>query len=100
MFERADLNVPLDKDLNITDDTRIRAAIPTLEYLVSKGAKVMLTSHLVRSFHFAAMCNPSMRTDSRSRANGLSQLLSKLLGRLVSVRHVQGQDSEAGGCRE
>jgi 3-phosphoglycerate kinase len=58
VFERADLNVPLDKDLNITDDTRIRAAIPTLEYLVSKGAKVMLTSHLVRSFHFAAMRNP------------------------------------------
>jgi len=48
VFERADLNVPLDKDLNITDDTRIRAAIPTLEYLVSKGAKVMLTSHLGR----------------------------------------------------
>ena len=41
--------MPLDKDLNITDDTRIRAAIPTLEYLVSKGAKVMLTSHLVRA---------------------------------------------------
>ena len=49
VFERADLNVPLDKELNITDDTRIRAAIPTLEYLTSKGAKVMLTSHLVRS---------------------------------------------------
>jgi phosphoglycerate kinase len=47
VFERADLNVPLDKALNITDDTRIRAAIPTLEYLTSKGAKVLLTSHLV-----------------------------------------------------
>jgi 3-phosphoglycerate kinase len=100
VFERADLNVPLDKDLNITDDTRIRAAIPTLEYLVSKGAKVMLTSHLVRSFLGAAMRNPSMRTDSRSRADGLSQLWGKLLGRPVSVQHVQGQDSEAGGCRE
>ncbi len=44
---RADLNVPLDKDLNITDDTRIRAAIPTLKYLVENGAKVLLTSHLV-----------------------------------------------------
>jgi 3-phosphoglycerate kinase len=100
VFERADLNVPLDKDLNITDDTRIRAAIPTLEYLVSKGAKVMLTSHLVRSFHFAAMRNPSKRTGSRRRAHGLLQPWGKLLGRPVSLGHVQGQDSEAGGCRE
>ncbi len=44
---RADLNVPLDKDMNITDDTRIRAAIPTLKYLTDNGAKVLLTSHLV-----------------------------------------------------
>jgi hypothetical protein len=44
---RADLNVPLDKSLNITDDTRIRAAIPTLKYLMDNGAKVLLTSHLV-----------------------------------------------------
>ena len=46
---RADLNVPLDKALNITDDTRIRAAIPTLKYLLDNGAKVLLTSHLVSS---------------------------------------------------
>jgi 3-phosphoglycerate kinase len=44
----ADLNVPLDKEQNITDDTRIRAAVPTLKYLLDKGAKVLLTSHLVR----------------------------------------------------
>ena len=48
VFVRCDLNVPLDKDLNITDDTRIRAAIPTLEYLTKNGAKVLVTSHLVR----------------------------------------------------
>jgi len=48
VFVRCDLNVPLDKDLNITDDTRIRAAIPTLEYLVKNGAKVLVTSHLGR----------------------------------------------------
>jgi phosphoglycerate kinase len=47
VFVRADLNVPLDKDLNITDDTRIRAAVPTLKYLLDNGAKVLLTSHLV-----------------------------------------------------
>jgi 3-phosphoglycerate kinase len=43
----ADLNVPLDKEQHITDDTRIRAAVPTLKYLLDKGAKVLLTSHLV-----------------------------------------------------
>ncbi len=48
MFVRADLNVPLDKAQKITDDTRIRAAVPTLKYLLDNGAKVLLTSHLVR----------------------------------------------------
>ena len=45
---RADLNVPLDDNLNITDDTRIRAAVPTIKYLIGYGAKIILTSHLVR----------------------------------------------------
>lgn len=47
VFVRADLNVPLDESRNITDDTRIRAAIPTIKYLVDNGAKVILSSHLV-----------------------------------------------------
>lgn len=46
VFVRADLNVPL-KGEEIGDDTRIRAAIPTLKYLLDNGAKVILTSHLV-----------------------------------------------------
>jgi phosphoglycerate kinase len=48
VFVRADLNVPMDADKNITDDTRIRGAIPTIQYLVDNGAKVLLTSHLGR----------------------------------------------------
>merc|ERR1719183_2180279 len=48
VFVRADLNVPMDADKNITDDTRIRGAIPTIQFLVDNGAKVLLTSHLGR----------------------------------------------------
>ena len=47
VFVRADLNVPLDDNQNITDDTRIRSAVPTIKYLMSNGAKVILSSHLV-----------------------------------------------------
>lgn len=45
---RVDYNVPMDKAGNITDDTRIRATIPTLEFLLSKNAAVILISHLGR----------------------------------------------------
>lgn len=47
VFVRADLNVPLDDNQIITDDTRIRASVPTIKYLIDHGAKVVLASHLV-----------------------------------------------------
>ena len=43
---RCDFNVPLDENRNITDETRIDGALPTIKYLIENGAKVILCSHL------------------------------------------------------
>jgi phosphoglycerate kinase len=48
VFIRADFNVPLDKNQNITDDIRIRETIPTIKYVLDKGGAVVVASHLGR----------------------------------------------------
>ena len=48
LFIRVDFNVPLDQNLNITDDTRIRAVLPTINFCLEADAKVILASHLGR----------------------------------------------------
>jgi phosphoglycerate kinase len=76
---RADFNVPLDGQLNITDDTRIRAALPTIQELTSKGAKVILTSHFGRpkGDDFAS------RVVDKFRLTPVANRLSELLGKPV-----------------
>jgi phosphoglycerate kinase len=77
---RADFNVPLDDQGAITDDTRIRAALPTINELTSKGAKVILTSHFGRpkGDDFAS------RATDKNRLTPVADRLSKLLGKTVA----------------
>ena len=71
VFVRADLNVPLDGS-TITDDTRIRAAVPTLKYLADNGAKVVLSSHLGR---------PKDGPEDKFRLTPVVPRLTELLGK-------------------
>jgi phosphoglycerate kinase len=69
---RVDFNVPLDKDFKITDDTRIRAAIPTIKKILNDGGSVILMSHLGRPKE-----GPAEKYSLRHLVNHLSSLLSK-----------------------
>jgi len=72
---RADFNVPLDDSGKITDDTRIRAALPTIQDLTSKGAKVILASHFGR---------PKGQVNESMRLTPVAARLSELLGQPVT----------------
>ena len=72
---RVDFNVPVDDQNQITDDTRIRAALPTIQELAAKGAKVILTSHFGR---------PKGTVAEKYRLTPVAERLSQLLGQSVS----------------
>ena len=71
---RVDINVPLDADKNVTDDTRIQAIMPTLNYLKDKGAKIILMAHLGR---------PKGEKNPEFTLAPVAKYLSKVLGEEV-----------------
>ncbi|MEC4684311.1 MAG: phosphoglycerate kinase [Nitrospirota bacterium] len=74
VFVRVDFNVPLDENLNITDDRRIRSALATINYAIDEGAKVILASHLGR---------PKGKADPRYSLAPVAKRLKRLLNKDV-----------------
>ncbi len=74
VFIRADFNVPLDENGNITDDTRIRSTLPTINYALDAGAKVILASHLGR---------PKGKPDAKYSLAPVALRLNRLLNKEV-----------------
>ncbi|MDB5076089.1 MAG: Phosphoglycerate kinase [Chloroflexi bacterium] len=73
---RADLNAPQREDGSVSDDTRLRATRPTLQYLRTHGARIVLMSHLGR---------PKGKVDERFRMAPIAAKLSEILGQHVPV---------------
>ena len=74
VFVRVDFNVPLDDKGEIRNDTRIKASLPTIEYLLAKGAKLVLASHLGR---------PKGKPDPKMSLKPVAARLGALIGREV-----------------
>ena len=82
---RVDFNVPMDKEGRITDDRRIREALPTINYLKEKGAKVILMSHLGR---------PKGKVNPQFSLKPVAERLSELLGQqVIMCDDVVGEDA-------
>jgi phosphoglycerate kinase len=74
VFIRVDFNVPLDDNLMITDDRRIRSSLPTINYCMDMGAKVVLASHMGR---------PKGKPDPKSSLAMVAKRLQRLLNKEV-----------------
>lgn len=84
VFLRVDFNVPLDENLNIQDDTRIKAALPTIKYIIDKGGMPIIASHLGR---------PKGKVDAKLTLESVAHRLEMLLNSKVQfVRDCIGDD--------
>jgi phosphoglycerate kinase len=84
VFVRVDFNVPLDENLNIGDDTRIKAALPTIKHIIEKGGIPIIASHLGR---------PKGKVDAKLSLESVSHRLEMLLDTKVQfVQDCVGDD--------
>lgn len=87
VFVRCDFNVPMDENQNITDNTRIVSALPTIKYLLEQNCKIILASHLGR---------PKGEFKPEFSLQPVAKELSKLLGReVIMAKDVIGEDAMA-----
>ena len=85
VFVRCDFNVPMDENQNITDNTRIVAALPTIKYLLEQNCKLVLASHLGR---------PKGEFKPEFSLAPVAKELSKLLGQeVIMAKDVIGEDA-------
>ncbi|MBI1865209.1 MAG: phosphoglycerate kinase [Nitrospirae bacterium] len=91
VFLRADFNVPLDENMNITDDRRIRSTLPTINYAIDAGARVVIGSHLGR---------PKGTPDPRFSLAPVAKRLQRLLDKeVLFVPECVGPTVEAAVAR-
>ena len=85
VFVRCDFNVPMDENQNITDNTRIVSALPTIKYLLEQNCKLILASHLGR---------PKGEVKPEFSLKPVAKELSRLLGKeVIMAKDVIGEDA-------